>query len=167
MPYKVEKKDDHYEIVNTETDEVVATRDSKEDAEDFVKLLHEVESDPNWEDNDNWKERRTMALSDEAKAELAEAVRIVKEDRIDAAVTRKDKPADPPPDPPKPDDPPPDPKPEDPPPDDPDAPKPPPAKPPKDKPADKTKGGLWWPAQDDDWCWRPSHSRQRAESSRQ
>jgi hypothetical protein len=53
MPYKVEKKDDHYEIVNTETDEVVATRDSKEDAEDFVKLLHEVESDPNWEDNDN------------------------------------------------------------------------------------------------------------------
>jgi len=69
-----------------------------------------------------------MAVSDELKEQIAEAVRIVREDRFEAYVRGKLAPTDPPPNPdadgngkpppPKPDDPPAD-----------------------DKPA---KGGLWW-----------------------
>jgi hypothetical protein len=51
MEYEIKEHDGKYEIVNKETGEVVATRDTKEEAEHFVKLLHEVANDPEW-DND-------------------------------------------------------------------------------------------------------------------
>lgn len=46
MPYKVEKRgEDDYVVINTETDEVKAHHDTKEDAERQVRLLHEIEKD--------------------------------------------------------------------------------------------------------------------------
>lgn len=45
MPYKVEEHDGKYDVVNTETEEVKATHDTKEDAERQVRLLHELEKD--------------------------------------------------------------------------------------------------------------------------
>lgn len=56
MPYEVRKNGENYDVVNTDTDEVKATHeppDAKEKAERQVKLLHEIESDPEWDaDND-------------------------------------------------------------------------------------------------------------------
>jgi hypothetical protein len=43
MPYKAEERDGEWVVVNTETDEVKAHHDSKEDAERQVRLLHELE----------------------------------------------------------------------------------------------------------------------------
>jgi hypothetical protein len=45
MPYKVEEHDGKYDVVNTETDEVKATHDTREDAERQVRLLHELEKE--------------------------------------------------------------------------------------------------------------------------
>lgn len=49
MPYKVEKGEgETYNVVNTETNETVATHeppDAKEKAERQLKLLHEVENE--------------------------------------------------------------------------------------------------------------------------
>lgn len=45
MPYKVEQKGEKWAVVNTETDEVKAEHDSKEDAERQVRLLHELEKE--------------------------------------------------------------------------------------------------------------------------
>jgi hypothetical protein len=53
MPYEIRKgENDTYDVVNKESGEVKATHqppDAKEKAERQVKLLHEVESDPEWE----------------------------------------------------------------------------------------------------------------------
>jgi hypothetical protein len=45
MPYKVVEAGDGYDVVNTETDEVKAHHDSREDAERQVRLLHELEKE--------------------------------------------------------------------------------------------------------------------------
>jgi hypothetical protein len=45
MPYKVVEREGKYDVVNTETDEVKATHDAKDDAERQVRLLHELEKD--------------------------------------------------------------------------------------------------------------------------
>lgn len=55
MPYQVKQDGDNYQVVNSETDEVKATHeppDAKEKAERQVKLLHQIEDDPEW-DADN------------------------------------------------------------------------------------------------------------------
>lgn len=55
MPYKVVQNGENYDVVNTETDEVKATHeppDAKEKAERQVKLLHEIENDPEWGDDE-------------------------------------------------------------------------------------------------------------------
>lgn len=53
MPYKVEAgENETYNVVNAETGQVKATHqppDAKEKAERQVKLLHEVEADPEWD----------------------------------------------------------------------------------------------------------------------
>lgn len=52
MPYKIEADGDNCKVVNEETGRVVATHeppDAKGKAERQVKLLHEVENDPEWE----------------------------------------------------------------------------------------------------------------------
>ena len=53
MPYKVEKDGENYNVVNSDTGEVKATHtppDAKEKAERQIRLLHEVEKDPEWGD---------------------------------------------------------------------------------------------------------------------
>lgn len=45
MPYKVEPRGEKYAVVNTETDEVKAEHDNREDAERQVRLLHELEKE--------------------------------------------------------------------------------------------------------------------------
>jgi len=46
MPYAVRKEgEDDWVVVNTETDEIKAHHDNKEDAERQVRLLHELEKD--------------------------------------------------------------------------------------------------------------------------
>jgi hypothetical protein len=73
-----------------------------------------------------------MALSDEAKAEMREAMRIIHEDRFLSALGKRLNPEPPPAD-------------------NPDAPpKPPPAVDPKPSQADKPKRGAWWAAPDED-----------------
>lgn len=55
MPYQVKPDGANYQVVNSETDEVKATHeppDAKEKAERQVKLLHQIEDDPEW-DADN------------------------------------------------------------------------------------------------------------------
>ena len=55
MPYKAVQNGENYDVVNTETDEVKATHtppDAKEKAERQIKLLHEVEKDPEWDAED-------------------------------------------------------------------------------------------------------------------
>jgi len=51
MPYEVQgpNSDGKYEVINSETKQVKATKDSKEEADRQVRILHTVESDPNWE----------------------------------------------------------------------------------------------------------------------
>jgi hypothetical protein len=53
MPYEVKAGEgDTYDVVNKDTGEVKATHtppDAKEKAERQVKLLHEVEADPEWD----------------------------------------------------------------------------------------------------------------------
>lgn len=53
MPYEVRKADgDKYEVVNKDTGDVKAVHeppDAKEKAERQIKLLHEIETDPEWE----------------------------------------------------------------------------------------------------------------------
>lgn len=50
MPYEVKgpNASGKFEVVNTETQQVKAEKDTKEDAERQVRLLHEIENDPNW-----------------------------------------------------------------------------------------------------------------------
>lgn len=45
MPYKVEQQGDDWIVINTETDEVKAHHETKEDAERQVRLLHELEKE--------------------------------------------------------------------------------------------------------------------------
>lgn len=45
MPYKVVAKEDHFAVVNTETDDVVDTHDDRESAERQVRMLNELEKD--------------------------------------------------------------------------------------------------------------------------
>lgn len=45
MPYKVEERDGKFDVVNTETDEVKASHENREDAERQVRLLHELEKE--------------------------------------------------------------------------------------------------------------------------
>lgn len=53
MPYEIKAgENDTYDVVNKETGEVKATHqppDAKVKAERQVKLLHEVEADPEWD----------------------------------------------------------------------------------------------------------------------
>lgn len=56
MPYKIEQDGEKWNVVNTETEEVVAIHeppDAKEKAERQVKLLHEVENDPAWDEEES------------------------------------------------------------------------------------------------------------------
>ena len=45
MPYKVVAKEDHFAVVNTETDDVVDTHDDRESAERQVRMLTEMEKE--------------------------------------------------------------------------------------------------------------------------
>lgn len=49
MPYKVEPKNGKFAVINTETNEVKAERDTKEDAERLIRLLHNAEASDEWE----------------------------------------------------------------------------------------------------------------------
>jgi hypothetical protein len=53
MPYEVKAgENDTYDVINSETNVVKATHeppDAKEKAERQVKLLNEIEKDPEWE----------------------------------------------------------------------------------------------------------------------
>ena len=57
MPYKVEQDGEKYNVVNADTGEVKATHeppDAKEKAERQVRLLHDIEKNENWtEDEDD------------------------------------------------------------------------------------------------------------------
>ena len=48
MPYHVQEKDGKYLVINDETGDTKAEHDTKEEAERQVKLLHEIENDPEW-----------------------------------------------------------------------------------------------------------------------
>ena len=52
MPYEIRKgEDETYDVVNKDTGDIKATHqppDAKEKAERQVKLLHEVENHPGW-----------------------------------------------------------------------------------------------------------------------
>lgn len=56
MPYEAKATDgEAWEVVNTETEEVKARHeppDAKEKAERQVRLLNEIEKDPEWENDD-------------------------------------------------------------------------------------------------------------------
>jgi hypothetical protein len=55
MPYQTKKNGENWDVVNTETDEVKATHeppDAEEKAERQVKLLNEIESDPQWDEDE-------------------------------------------------------------------------------------------------------------------
>jgi len=58
MPYRVEKDSANpanFNVVNTETNDVKATHeppDAEEKAKRQVRLLHEVESDPEWNEEE-------------------------------------------------------------------------------------------------------------------
>ncbi len=45
MPYKVEKCDDKWCVVNTDTGETKARHDTEEDANGQVRLLHMIEKE--------------------------------------------------------------------------------------------------------------------------
>ena len=45
MPYKVVAKEDHFAVVNSDTDDVVDTHDDRETAERQVRMLNELEKD--------------------------------------------------------------------------------------------------------------------------
>jgi hypothetical protein len=45
MPYKVEEKDAKFEVVNTETGEVKAVKNTRDEAEQLVHMLHELEKE--------------------------------------------------------------------------------------------------------------------------
>lgn len=49
MPYKVQENNGKYDVVNSDTEEVKATHDTRKEAEDQVKLLHNIENDPEWD----------------------------------------------------------------------------------------------------------------------
>lgn len=57
MPYSIRKGEgETYEVVNTETNAVKAVHqppDAKDKAERQVRLLHEVEKDPTWNEEEN------------------------------------------------------------------------------------------------------------------
>ena len=55
MPYQKKKNGENWDVVNTETDEVKATHeppDAEEKAEKQVKLLNEIEKDPQWDEDE-------------------------------------------------------------------------------------------------------------------
>jgi hypothetical protein len=45
MPYKVVAKEDHYAVVNTDTNDVVDTHDERPDAERQVRILNKLEDE--------------------------------------------------------------------------------------------------------------------------
>lgn len=49
MPYEVKKNGEKWDVVNSDTGEVKATHDEKEEAERQVRLLEAVEHDEGWE----------------------------------------------------------------------------------------------------------------------
>jgi len=56
MPYAKKKNGENWDVVNTETDEVKATHeppDAEDKAERQVKLLNEIESDPQWDEDED------------------------------------------------------------------------------------------------------------------
>lgn len=52
MPYEVQgpNANSKYEVINSDTKEVKSEKDTKEDAERQVRILNQVESNPEWED---------------------------------------------------------------------------------------------------------------------
>lgn len=55
MAYEARADGENWVVVNTETDEVKATHtppEAQEKAERQVRLLHEVEASPDWEDKE-------------------------------------------------------------------------------------------------------------------
>lgn len=53
MPYEIKQDGDNYQVVNSETHEVKATHeppDAKGKAERQVRLLHEIENSPDWDE---------------------------------------------------------------------------------------------------------------------
>lgn len=52
MPYTVKENAGKFDVVNTESDETVATHDDKESAERQVKLLHELEKEYDNDESD-------------------------------------------------------------------------------------------------------------------
>lgn len=53
MPYEIKQDGENWQVVNKDTGEVKATHeppDAKEKAEHQVKLLHEIENDPEWDE---------------------------------------------------------------------------------------------------------------------
>lgn len=55
MPYAKRKAGENWEVINTETEEVKATHEppeAEEKAERQVKLLNQIEQDPQWDEDD-------------------------------------------------------------------------------------------------------------------
>lgn len=55
MPYKAQQAGENWEVINTDTQEVKATHeppDAEDKAKKQVKLLEEIEKDPEWGDNE-------------------------------------------------------------------------------------------------------------------
>lgn len=55
MPYEKKKDGDNWQVVNKETGDVVATHeppDAEEKADRQLKLLHEIENDPQWDEDE-------------------------------------------------------------------------------------------------------------------
>jgi hypothetical protein len=53
MPYEIKHVEgDGYDVINSETKDVKGHHENKEDAERQVRILNEVESNPEWEKED-------------------------------------------------------------------------------------------------------------------
>jgi len=56
MPYEKRKDGENWLVVNSETNEVKATHeppDAEEKADRQIKLLHEIENDPQWDEDED------------------------------------------------------------------------------------------------------------------
>ena len=51
MPYEIQgpNANGKYEVINSDTKQVKSVKDTKEEADRQLRILHAVENDPNWE----------------------------------------------------------------------------------------------------------------------
>lgn len=53
MPYVIRKEGDKWCVFNEDTDDKKACHDTEEEAKKQVELLHAVENDPGWAEDDH------------------------------------------------------------------------------------------------------------------